>query len=164
MNIKITVKVPDLTLFAGQVFVDRVARQQREKTAPRLKELFEKTTKGWEHDVRFVQHQEIRSYSISMTVSTTNWRYVLVNSGSPSHPIFPRRRKMLRFQRGYTAATRPRILDSRAKVRSGGYEDYESIPNHPGFKPREFDQVIAETHEPEFERDMQEAFDLTKHI
>lgn len=163
-NIKMTVKVPDLSVFAGQIFVDRIAAAQRKLTAPDLKELFHRTVRGWTNPPNFVQKQEIRPYSISMTVYADGEnadQYALVVKGSPPHRIVPKKATWLRFQKGYTRSTYPRLLSSRQNSRFGEYVQAEGV-NHPGFEPRAFDEAIADDYFQTFAKDMQEAMDLTK--
>jgi hypothetical protein len=155
MNITIKVKVPKEVLNADRV---RAAIEQtmRRKTGPGIKKLFEQTTDGWEHGVRFQTEHKFGSDRLSTEVYTTDDQYRLVNAGSPPHEIAPRNAPMLKFQPGYRASTRPRVLSSRSKQRFGGYVT-SMLVHHPGFTAREFDQTVAEEYEPKFQEEIQDA-------
>lgn len=158
-SIQINVTVPK-SIFDSQAAIQRIAAAQRSKTAPKLKRLFKETTEGWNHQPNWSQQQTIGRDFIAMKVWPSGEhaeQYRLVNNGAPSHMIAPRRARVLRFQTGYRAGTRPRVLRSRAYQRFGRYIS-TSLVNHPGFEAREFDRLVAETHEPEFWNDMQDAF------
>lgn len=159
IGIEISVTAPK-EIFNSQVAIERIAAAQRLKTAPKLKALFKETTEGWEHKPDWSERQSIGRDYISMTVFVSGEhaeQYRIVNNGAPAHIITPRSARMLRFRTGYVAGTRPRSLTSRAKQRFGNYISTRSV-NHPGLEARQFDEVVAETHEPEFRQDMQDAF------
>lgn len=158
IKIKMRVRVPKELLSSAKV-VDEIARAQRQQTAPELKKLFKQTVDGWKTPPDFSQTQAIGPNRISISVFTSGpnaGKYALVNEGSPPHIIRPRRGGMLRFQTGYRAGTRPRMLSSRAYQRFGNYIS-TGIVHHPGFDARKFDETVAEEHGPQFEKDMQDA-------
>lgn len=164
MGISIQVKVtaPEILLNSA-VIIEKISQAQRQKTAPDLKKQFGKTVQGWKHPPDFSQKFIKRPGYISVTVwasGPNKKQYALVNYGSPAHTITPRRRGgILRFQRGYRAATRPKILSSRAPQRSGDYVTSYAV-HHPGFEPREFDLAVAEEIALRFAEDMQEAISI----
>lgn len=138
------------------------------KTGPDIKRLFEKTTEGWSGEMnphsRFGQvNFSIKNYfgvtTFKTTVFTYSKKYAIVNEGSPRHRITPRNGKMLRFRVGYRAATRPRVIGSRAPSRFGDFVSTPIVPDHPGFEAREFDDAIADEYAPTFEKDIQDAID-----
>lgn len=140
---------------------DAIVQAMKDKTAPRLKELFEKTVQGWKTPPAWDQEQETTSEKISMRVFASGSnadQYALVNYGSPPHPIYPKNQGgFLRFQPGYRSSTSPGSLNSRAFVRSGNFISSRGVPMHPGFQPRGFDKSVAKEYEPQFQKDMQDA-------
>jgi len=155
ISISVSVTVPDSILSDANVRaeIERVLKQQ---TGPDIRKQFKKTTEGWEKEPNFSQKFTDRNSYMSVTVYTNDEIYTLVNSGSPPHRITPRRGGMLRFQPGYSAATRPKIISSRAKRRSGAVIGAFGV-SHPGFEARKFDEAIAEEIAPRFAEDIQNA-------
>lgn len=159
-SIRINVTVPDEILNVQSV-QESIKSMMRTKTAPDIRKQFQKTVDGWEKKPGWFQTFHFTTSSLSTTVYPVGAGadiYALVNAGSPPHTISARRSPVLRFQTGYRPATSPRILSSRSKSRFGPYRTAFSV-NHPGFKAREFDEEIAETYKPTFERDVQDAID-----
>jgi len=159
VDINITVTVPEYVLNSNFVRW-LIVRAMQSKTAPDLRRLFGKTVEGWSGKPNFLQ----KFTNSTAYVSTTVWpsqgnkegkTYTLVNNGSSPHRIYPRRGGMLRFQPGYRAGTRPRVLSSRSYSRSGPFVSARAV-DHPGFEPREFDAEIAEQYAETFVKDMQE--------
>jgi hypothetical protein len=158
-DIRISVTMPDMSKFSAKEYVDRIAQAQRDKTVPELTRLFKLTVDGWDNKPRFDWEQQITSHSIGVRVYSAGEnsdQYALVVKGSPPHTIRSKNGGLLHYQPGYRPSTKPRILSSHAKSRFGAYIS-TPVVNHPGFDAREFDQAIAETHKPDFERDMQDA-------
>jgi len=155
VSVSITVEVPDNILNDADVR-DEIQRMLRQRTGPELRKQFGKTVDGWDHKPSFSQKFATRNDYLSVTVSTTQEQYAIVNYGAPPHRITPRRGGMLRFQPGYTAATKPRVISSRAKRRSGPVIGAFSV-EHPGFEAREFDTTIAEEIAPGFAEDVQDS-------
>jgi hypothetical protein len=155
VSISVTVTVPDKVLDDSRMRseIERVLRNQ---TAPDLRRQFNRTTEGWENRPSFAQKFASYSDYLSTTVYTTQEQYGIVNAGSPPHTITPRRGGMLRFQTGYRAATRPKIIGSRAKQRSGDFVSAHLV-HHPGFEARDFDVTIAKEYEPQFIEDINHA-------
>lgn len=156
ISVQIKVDVPD-SLLDDAAVRNEIERALRNQTAPDLRRQFDKTTEGWDNRPNFSQKFASGNDYISATVYTTQEQYGIVNAGSPPHPIPARHGGMLRFQLGYRAATRPRVISSRAKQRSGQFVTTPLIPRHPGFDARDFDITIAENIMPQFEEDVQEA-------
>jgi hypothetical protein len=160
-NIRITVKVPEIVLNSDFILT-RISQKMKSKTGPDLRALFRRTVEGWDNPPDFSQKFHVgRDYC-----STTVWpsgrnknQYNLVNEGSPPHIILPRRARMLRFQVGYRAATKPRVIGSSAKQRFGPYTGSAGVA-HPGFEAREFDSAIAEEYQDTFAADMQDAINV----
>lgn len=157
LRISIRVTVPE-NVINSQTFRDAIIRAQQTNTAPGIKKLFQQTVEGWQNKPDWMQHQEITADHISMQIYAGGQnanQYALVNAGSPPHPI-PLQPGFLRFQKGYQSSTRPRILSSRAFVRSDPWWVARQV-NHPGFDPRAFDETIADEYGPTFQQDMQDA-------
>lgn len=162
MRIQVILKVPD-ELLNSQAVVNAIIQKQQTNTAPDVEHLFRQTVVGWNNAPTFGHAQHIQTDSIGMEIHSSgpnSSQYALVNAGSPPHPIpLPgtfARGGFLRFQTGYTPSTRPRVLASRAFVRSGPFVARVRV-NHPGFVAREFDQEIADEYRDTFRRDMQDA-------
>lgn len=156
--ISITVTVPKQIIDSEKVR-RAIIDAQDNTTKQKLWNLFRQTTEGWRTRPAFQARREDTSSQLGILVYPAGAgadTYALVNEGSPPHEIRPRRARMLKFQTGYRAATAPRVLSSRAYVRSGAFVA-AAVVHHPGFEAREFTQTIADEHEPEFRQDMQEA-------
>jgi len=160
VDFTIKVTVPKEVMNSSQMR-GQITQTLRNKTAPDLQRMFKGTVNGWADKPSFLQKfRDSQSYmSATVYVSPNNSggeTYMLVNAGSRPHTIRPRRARMLRFQPGYRAATRPRVLSSRSFSRSGNFISAQQV-NHPGFEAREFDDTIAEEYAPTFAADMQDA-------
>jgi hypothetical protein len=159
-SIRITVTVPE-SILRSDFMRDQIMQKMREKTGPDLRKEFMKTVNGWEGKPEFSQKftNSVSAVSTEVFPSGTNRStYELVNAGSPPHPIRAKNgRGLLRFQSGYRAATRPRVIGSRGKSRFGDAVSVPIVRRHPGFVAREFDMVIAEEYQSTFEDDMQDA-------
>jgi hypothetical protein len=132
---------------------------QNRKTKPALVQLFGQTVDGWKNRPEFRSRRVDTSSQLGIRVYPAGAnadQYVLVNEGARPHIIRPRRARMLRFQPGYRAGTRPRSLHSSAFARSGQFVTAQMV-HHPGFEAREFTQTIADEHESDFKSDMEQA-------
>lgn len=158
VSIQVTVEVPDNVINDADVRRE-IESMLRNRTGPELQRQFKKTVDGWEGAPSFPKKLTSKSNYLSVAVYASGThadKYALVNFGSPPHPITPRRGGMLRFQPGYRAATKPRVIGSRAKSRSGRTIGARRV-SHPGFEAREFDLAIAEEIAPRFAEDVQDA-------
>jgi hypothetical protein len=158
VSIQVKVTVPEI-IFQSDIIRLRIENAIRSKTIPDMKVQFGKTVQGWKHPPDFSQKLVSANDHISGIVWASGGnknQYKLVNYGAPPHTILPRRKKMLRFIRGYRAATRPKMLSSRSPQRIGGYAVYEGV-SHPGFEARQFDLAVAEEIAQRFASDMQAA-------
>src|SRR3990167_10366515 len=147
MSIKITARVfvPEEVLSVQEVR-SKIEHTMRNKSAPEVRREFIKTIQGWDHSPDFAMRFNFGQNRLSATITPSGADaniWTLVNAGAPPHIIRPRRAKQLRFQTGYRAATRPRMIRSPGKSRFGGVAK-SNVVSHPGFEAREFDQVIAE--------------------
>lgn len=156
--IEITVTVPASIINADKVRQAIIDAQNR-ITKQKLTNLFKQTTEGWKTRPAISSRRIDTSNQLGIRVFPSGAgadTYALINEGARPHTIRPRRARMLRFQTGYRAGTKPRILSSQAYVRSGKIIS-TGIVHHPGFEAREFTQTIAAEHAQEFEEDMQDA-------
>lgn len=156
--IEITVTVPDKIVNVEKVRQAIIDAQER-KTKPALIRLFGRTVEGWDNPPQFRSRRIDTASQLGIRVEPTGVnadQYSLVNQGSPRHIIRPRRARLLRFQPGYRAGTKPKSLSSTHYQRSGDLVTAHEV-HHPGFQAREFTQTIADTHKSDFEQDMQQA-------
>ena len=115
---------------------------------------FETTTATWDTQVDFATDTPSPDRRI---VGTDNLIYHWVNGGTKAHDISPKNGKILRFQGGYTAKTRPSYIGSGSGGRSGGVITTRKTVKHPGTKARAFDVAIAEKWEKQLAIQMQAA-------
>lgn len=156
--ITITVTVPKQVVNVDRVRQEIIDTQNR-LTKQKLTQLFNQTTEGWRTRPSFASQREDTAGQLGILVYAAGQgadTYALVNEGARPHVIRPRHAKVLRFQRGYRAGTKPRTLRSQAFVRSPPWWNTLQV-RHPGFEAREFTKTIADEHEPEFNQDMQDA-------
>lgn len=159
LQISIRVTVPEVVL-NSQLVRSMIVNQMQRKSAPDVIKLFKSTTEGWKDRPNFLQ-----KFTNSPTrVSAEIWPgqntkmgkiYTYINNGTPDRRIRPRKARMLRFQPGYRAATRPRVLGSRPAQRFGDYVSSGEVKHH-SIEAREFDAEIVEQYADTFVEDMQE--------
>lgn len=154
-SISLKVTVPK-RLFKDKGWVDEISSNLKNRTAPTLKKLFGQTTYGWSNHPSFRQTLTRRASSLSMAVYTEDSIYGLVNAGSPKHRIPKTGTILMSYKPGYRSATRPGTLMSRRAYRSGK-QRAAMVINHPGFKPRKFDELVAKEYDPIFRKDVQDA-------
>lgn len=149
---------PSKSAFYYDKWVREIESKMRTKTEPDLRKYFKDTIIGWKTQPEFLAHHFKTNSSIGVQVYTSNRVYGIVNAGSPSHLIRPRQRGgILRFQVGYQSATKLGSLKSGPYRRSGITVTTLQV-RHPGFKPRGFDELIADDYSPKFVKDMYETF------
>lgn len=156
--VRINVRIPDRIVNVEGVR-NEIIRVQNQSTAPNLKSLFRKTTEGWKSPPYFAARRIDTASQLGVFVhpeGPNQDKYELVNEGARPHEIRPRRARMLRFQTGYLAGTRPRIIGSQAYSRFGDFVR-TGLVHHPGFEAREFDWAIAQEYGPHFDEEMQRA-------
>jgi hypothetical protein len=156
--IEINVTVPKEIINVEKVRQAIIDAQER-KTKPALVRLFGRTVDGWDHRPQFVSRRIDTSSQLGIRVYPSGPnadQYKLVNEGARAHIIRPRRARMLRFQPGYRAGTKPKSLSSQHYQRSGQIVS-TGLVHHPGFEAREFTQTIADEHSEQFSADMQQA-------
>lgn len=156
--IEIRVTVPKEIISVERVRRAIIEAQER-RTKPALLKLFGMTVNGWHNRPMFRSRRIDTSSQLGIRVGPEGPdadQWALVNAGAKPHIIRPRRARMLRFQPGYKAGTKRRVLQSQAYARSGSLVSAREV-HHPGFEAREFTSEIAEEHQGDFEKDMQEA-------
>lgn len=156
--IKISVQIPKEIVNVERVR-QAIIDAQNSKTKPALTRLFGQTVEGWRNRPEFRSRRTDTSDQLGILVYAAGKnaeQYALVNNGARAHIIRPRRARMLRFQPGYRAGTKPRSLRSSAYTRSGDFVTAQMV-HHPGFEAREFTQAIADEHEKDFKDDMEQA-------
>ena len=99
---------------------------------------YDLTVKGWEHPVEFVIEEQGDG---SITVTTDDKVWKLVNEGTPPHVITPKRGKVLVFGVGGRPKTTPGRLTSGAGSKGNAVIIRPRV-NHPGTKPRNFTALI----------------------
>lgn len=118
---------------------------------------FQRTTRTWKTSVIFVIHKTTANGdTLRGSVGTDNKIYGYVNDGTRAHIIRPKRARALRFQTGYRAKTKYRVLSSSSGGAYGAVA-YAQIVHHPGTKPREFDITIADMRQSDFEKAVAQA-------
>lgn len=157
VSIKINVSLPTRKR-ATKKWLDSIASAQRSHSIPELRKLFAETTFGWSIKPRMGWSQSKSSDEISLRIYATGERsdvWNLLNEGSPAHIIRPRR-KFISFRTGYRSSTRPGVIRSRRKFRSGKLIT-SNIVRHPGFEARKFTEMIAQEFATNFGMQMQQA-------
>ncbi len=113
-----------------------------DKLAKDVKKTFEGTTSTWETDVKFETKVTLTSSEAKVEVTTDNEIYGYVNEGTKPHIIRPKRARMLAFQSGYRAKTRPRSIVS-GPGGAFGESVFANVVHHPGTKAREFTKWVS---------------------
>lgn len=155
LKIKMRVFVPR-EVFNMPRAMKNIEHVMLQKTQPELSKEFEKTVRTWKDKPVFRREHYFGFHVAWVKVYTYSEKYRLVNAGAAPHTILPRRAKLLRFQTGYKAKTRARLIGSVAGGKSGRYISARAV-HHPGFEAREFDDAIAEQYQETFRDDIQEA-------
>lgn len=159
ISVSIEVKVPEL-LLNSSVIRNNIFNALKNETGPGMMRLFKPTVQGWSRPPKFYQSGHNWLSEVAVRVYVRSSVYAYVNNGTPPHRIEPRRRGFLRFQPGYRAGTRPRVLSSRAPQRFGEYVSAGAV-NHPGIQARDFDVEVAEQIFPDFVETVNRAIGLS---
>lgn len=166
IRVRIKVTIPS-QLMSFNAVRNAIRDAQKEKTGPKLRNLFKKTVIGWEDPPYFEIEQTenfnmiaVKVYASSINGVASQEHYKFVNDGTKPHPIYSKSRiGFLIFQEGYHPSTRPWSLNSRANSRFGNTIGVRSV-NHPGSEGRFFDVQIADMSGDEFAQDMEDALHL----
>lgn len=155
IQIKMRVFVPKGILDSARVMAN-IKHTMIQNTMLDLRKEFAKTYSTWDHQPNFSQDEYWGTNVMWVKIFTYSIQYRLVNAGTAPHEIRPRRARMLRFQNGFRAKTRPRFIGSVAGGKFGNYVSRRAV-HHPGFEAREFDSEIAESYFDTFAEDIQKA-------
>lgn len=132
--------------------IERTVKQVMQQAADDAKSDLEKTTQGWSRSVSFQAIPDATGF----IVGTDDEVWNMLDQGTKPHRITPRRATRLRFQSGYKAKTRPRVLGSGGGGASGDVI-YAKAVDHPGTAPREWSKMVAEKYQTEIPLRMNEA-------
>lgn len=142
-DIKFIPILPKVAKLIDQNRLQRELRNALNHIASIVKDDFEKTVKTWEHKPTFRKEgPRLTGDGLEVSVSTNQEAYTYVTRGTRPHLIRPRRARRLRFQTGFKAKTRPRVISSRAGGASGSVAFARAV-QHPGTEARDFDIEIA---------------------
>lgn len=122
---------------------------------------FRKTVTGWKNPPAFGSKVATTNRNVTVFVFPTGdpkavKKYGYIVHGTRARKIYPRNKKALSFQTGYTPSTRPGRITSRSYARYGK-KIARAFVRHPGIKPRDFDKLIAKGYKPEFKKDIENA-------
>lgn len=126
------------------------------KEATQIKADFRETTATWEHKPEFVEEVSLTGPGPVMLVGTDDEIYGYVDEGTKPHIIMARNAKVLAFNEGYSAKTKPGFVGSYPGG-SYGAKVFRPFVNHPGTEARRFSNLIAKRWEPKFKRAMEDA-------
>lgn len=132
--------------------IERTVKAVMQEAADDAKSDLEKTTEGWQHGVSFEAIPDKTGFIVGTADEV--WNYL--DQGTKAHEIRPRRATRLRFQTGYKAKTRPRVLASGGGGASGDVVYAKSV-QHPGTEAREWSETVAEKYQTEIPFRMNEA-------
>lgn len=127
-----------------------------------VKRDFEKTTATWKHKPAFEQTISLTGPGPVMLVGTDDEIYRYVSKGTRPHPIFAgiytgrSSKTVLAFSSRSTPKTSPGVIGSSAGSR-GAVDVFVPYVEHPGTKPRRFEETIEEKWTPKFKRRMERA-------
>ena len=117
---------------------------------------FETTTATWQHTVNFTVDAPSADRRV---VGTDDDIYHFVSGGTKAHPIVAHGKALVFFGEGFRPKTRPHYIGSNKGSMGNGVVFRKRIPRHPGNKPREFDEAIAEKWKTQLAVIMQRAVD-----
>jgi len=128
------------------------------RTGTKTRQMFRKTTATWNTQPVFTQKISFRGGEPAVEVGTDNEIYGYVNDGVPARDIYPVNKPLLKYQKGYTAKTRVRVIGSRPGGKHGAWTSRKSV-HWPGIEARHFSDEIASEMELELENAVYEAID-----
>lgn len=152
-------------IFAGSAVVKELADTLEDRIKPELLKRFKLIVANWSSDVDFGARKIIKPDFISVSVYPKGadkkiWTYV--TGGTRKHPITARRAKTLAFMWGgkgsYKPKTKPVGKFGGPGIVRGGKMAFPVSVQHPGTKARKFEETIMEDMQPEFRREMENAF------
>jgi hypothetical protein len=113
-----------------------------------IKKDFEKTTKTWKKKPKFVLIKGLKAGKIELLVYTDDPIYYFVDKGTKPHLIWAgaytgkSEKTVLAFPGTFSAKTMPGVLSS-FRGFSGGDPVFTPYVEHPGTKPRGFENMIT---------------------
>jgi hypothetical protein len=123
---------------------------------------FQKTIVGWRNRPEFRSLLSILPNRISFFIWASGPhanQYNLVNAGASSHIILPKEPGgILKFNRGYLPATKPRVIGSRRAI-AIGHRVTARVVFHPGFEGREFYETIGDLYVTDYKRRIKNALE-----
>ncbi len=146
-SVKITGIFPKRANLIDQRKLKREVNIALDRTGNLIRGDFRKTTRTWsarsKAEASFGKiGPKFFGKEFGIEVNTKSRIYFFLARGTKSHFVAPRRAKALRFQAGYNAKTRPRIIGSRG---GGAFGPVRFSKGHTvsGIKARDFDKEIA---------------------
>lgn len=155
IGVKIKVIIPKAVMDYGRVR-DAIENTMATKTRSELRREFERTVRTWDHQPNWSSELYRGVRVMWVKVYTYSTQYRLVNAGAKPHIIRKRNAPLLRYQTGFRAKSRPRVVGSFAGGKYGSWRVANAV-HHPGHEAREFDKEIAEEYQDTFRKDIQEA-------
>jgi hypothetical protein len=132
------------------------------KVGTEIKKDFEKTTATWQHKPKFETVVSLMQPGPTVLVGTDDEIYGYVSKGTKPHPIFAgiytgkSNKKALAFPSKFSPKTRPGVIGSTAGSR-GGDMVVRPYVQHPGTKPRNFEEAIEKIWKKKFKKRMEAA-------
>jgi hypothetical protein len=146
--------------------VDEIRSTIDKKVKKRAIEYCEKVVSNWEHKPKFIGSTYIDSDKISLYVEPVgeNAKYwIWTSRGTKPHQISAgtvikkKRSSLLAFRKNYNPKTRPGPTYGGPGKGSGPIV-FARVVNHPGTRPRKFEEWIGKNIKGEFRSDIEAAF------
>ena len=119
---------------------------------------YKRTVKTWKKKPTFTKINPRKLFgALDAKVTTKNEIYFFVEEGTRPHVIRPRQGGRLRFQAGYRAKTKPRVIGSTPGGSFGPLVSSGGVL-HPGTAPRHFSNEIAKRRKKMLKSKVQGAF------
>lgn len=128
-------------------FVYELAKAVR-TTGGEAKTDLEKTTETWKSRPEFALVIRVQKAEFLVLTNSNIWSYL--DQGVAPHIITPKRAKVLRFQRDYSAKTEVKVLSSKAGGKSGPWVSKKEV-NWPGIEARNWGEAIAKKYRKRFQ-------------
>lgn len=154
MNLKMTATIPKRLADAPDR-LRKAIRTGMDAAAEALKVDFEATANTWSDAPAF---RIERPDDYTRIVSTDHEVWGMLDEGTRAHTIRARNARVLRFQTGFRAKTRPGVLGSSGGGASGPAVTARQV-QHPGTAPRRWTYAAKEKYDKELPRILQRAID-----
>ena len=132
------------------------------KVGTAVKKDYEKTTKTWKHKPKFEVDVSLKQPGPMLMVWTDDEIYGYVDKGTKPHLIFAgiytgkSNKKALKFPSKFKPKTKAGVIGSTAGS-SGGDKIVRAYVQHPGTKPRGFEEAIEKLWKTKYKRRMEGA-------